>query len=70
MVWQTFDRIRDDERHANVVIAEVVDSDTRVFGNSWMGLATRSAATEHVFKPFLRTAGSTLAACARTRCCL
>ena len=52
-VWQTFERIREDERHTDVVIAEVVDAETRVFANWWMGLATRNTKTEHVFMPFL-----------------
>lgn len=52
-VWATFDRIREDPRHSDVVIAEVVDLQSRIFANWWMGLATRTAATEHAFAPYL-----------------
>lgn len=52
-VWKTFQRIHDDERHANVVIAEFVEVKSRLFGNWWMGLATRSANSEHIFRAFL-----------------
>ena len=52
-VWTTFDRIREDARHSDVVIAEVVDLDARNFANWWMGLATRTAATELLFAPYL-----------------
>lgn len=52
-VWATFDRIRKDPRHSDVVIAEVVDLQSRIFANWWMGLATRTAATEHAFAPYL-----------------
>lgn len=53
-VWATFDRLREDERHSDVVVAEAVDLKARMFGNWWMGLATRGAATESAFQPFLR----------------
>ena len=52
MVWRTFERIRDDERHASAIVAEVIEADARFFGNWWMGLATRNAKTEHLFAPF------------------
>ena len=51
-VWRTFERIRNDERHDNAVVAEVVDTDARIFGSWWMGLATRNAKTDHLFSPF------------------
>ena len=35
-VWATFDRILEDSRHADVVIAEVVEIKTRIFANWWM----------------------------------
>jgi hypothetical protein len=49
-VWTTFERIRDDERHDNVVIAEFVEIEQRSFATWWMGLATRHAKTEHLFE--------------------
>lgn len=52
-VWETFERIREDERHTGVVIAEVVDIEKRIFANWWMGLATRSVKTEAAFAPAL-----------------
>ncbi len=55
VVWRKFERIRDDERHANVVVAEVAEVSDRTFGNWWMGLATRNAKTEHVFARFLKS---------------
>ena len=51
-VWRTFERISSDERHDNAVVAEVVETDARIFGNWWMGLATRNAKSEHLFAPF------------------
>lgn len=53
-VWGTLNRISDDERHANVVIAEAVEITERLFGNWWMGLATRNASTAQFFAPYLR----------------
>ena len=53
-VWRTFERISRDERHSDVVVAEVIETDTRVFGNWWMGVASRNSDTEHAFAPFLR----------------
>ena len=52
-VWRTFERISEDERHTDMIVAEVVESDSRTFGNWWMGLATRNSSTEHVFASFL-----------------
>jgi hypothetical protein len=53
-VWKTYERIHDDERHANVVIAELAEIETRTFGNWWMGLATRTAKTQEAFEPYLQ----------------
>lgn len=53
-VWRTLHRISDDERHANVVIAEAAEVEERLFGNWWMGLATRNAETAPLFAPYLR----------------
>lgn len=48
------ERIREDERHADVTIAEVVEIQQRPFTNWWMGVATRDNRTAHVFEPYLR----------------
>ena len=53
-VWRTFERIRDDERHDSAIVAEVIEADARIFGNWWMGIATRTAKSEHLFTPFSR----------------
>ena len=53
-VWAKFERIREDERHAGVVLVEMVEIDRRMFGNWWMGLAKRTEETEHLFAPYLR----------------
>ena len=37
-VWATFRRLEDDDRHANVVLVEMRESETRLFANWWMGL--------------------------------
>ncbi len=52
-VWHTFERIKDDERHSRVTLAEMCDVKERIFGNWWMGLATRTKATDVAFTPFL-----------------
>ncbi len=52
-VWHTFERIKDDERHSRVTLAEMCDVQERIFGNWWMGLATKSKSTEAAFAPFL-----------------
>lgn len=52
-VWATYERIREDERHEGVMIAEFAETSERVFGNWWMGLATRYAKTEHIFQSLL-----------------
>ena len=54
-VWRTFERISNDERHDNAIVAEVIEADARIFGNWWMGLATRNAKTEHLFAPFTKS---------------
>ena len=52
-VWETFERIKEDERHANVRLKEMREDEDRIFGNWWMGLATRNEATKSAFLPFL-----------------
>ena len=54
VVWRTFERIRDDERHDQAIVAEVVETGARRFGAWSMGLATRKPATEPLFTPFSR----------------
>ena len=51
-VWRTFERIREDERHTDVIVAEVIETEARIFGNWWMGLATRNRDTESIFAAF------------------
>ena len=51
-IWRQFEHISHDERHAGVMLVEMKEVERRIFGNWWMGLATRNAATEHLFKPF------------------
>ncbi len=53
VIWQTFSRIADDERHAGCLLVEMVDVAERSFGNWWMGLATRNETTAAVFEPYL-----------------
>ena len=53
-IWKTFERIALDERHADAMLVEMVDVEARLFGNWWMGLATRTAATASAFQPYLR----------------
>lgn len=53
-VWSTFERIKDDARHADVTLVDVRDAPERIFGNWWMGLAKRDTTTEVAFKPYLR----------------
>ena len=53
-VWHTFTRISEDERHSDVVVAEVIETEARVFGSWWMGVAARDDTSEHAFMPFLR----------------
>lgn len=53
-IWQTFQRIDDDERHGGCLLIEMVDVEQRLFGNWWMGLATRDAVTAPAFRPYLR----------------
>ena len=53
-VWKTFHRIRDDKRHSEVVLVGVSTVADRIFGNWWMGLVKRDAASEHVFAPYLK----------------
>ncbi len=58
-VWRLFERICDDERHAAVTLAEMVEVNAHTFGNWWMGLATRSSQTEQAFAPYLINGFST-----------
>ena len=53
-IWRKFERIREDDRHANVVLVEMVEIEQRFFGNWWMGLAMRTEETEHLYAPHLR----------------
>ena len=53
-LWAKFERIREDERHANVMLVEMVEIQQRLFGNWWMGLAKRSGETEHLFARHVR----------------
>ena len=53
-VWNTFRRIADDERHSHVVLVEMREVPDRLFGNWWMGLATRNERTQAAFAPYLR----------------
>ena len=53
-VWQTFQRICQDERHSNVVLVQMREVEERHFANWWMGLATRNDHTEETFAPYLR----------------
>jgi hypothetical protein len=52
-ILATFERLKDDERHSNISLVELTDVDDRMFGNWWMGLATRNDATQQAFKPYL-----------------
>ena len=52
-IWQTFARINEDERHAGCLLTEMADVDRRMFGNWWMGLATRDAVTAPAFLPYM-----------------
>ncbi len=52
-IWETFNRIGEDERHADCLLVEMVDIDGRMFGNWWMGLATRDTSTAAAFLPYL-----------------
>lgn len=52
-IWQTFARINEDERHAGCVLIEMADVERRMFGNWWMGLATRDAVTAPAFLPYM-----------------
>jgi hypothetical protein len=53
-VWQQFERIKDDDRHANVVLAEMREVPERLFANWWMGLVVRNASNEDVFASFTK----------------
>ena len=52
-IWERFSRINEDERHGGCLLMEMVDVETRLFGNWWMGLASRNTSTEPVFAPYL-----------------
>ena len=49
-ILHTFERIGDDERHAGCKLVEMVAIEKRIFGNWWMGLATRDAVTAPAFE--------------------
>ena len=53
-VWRKFERIWQDERHANVVLVEMREVEERLFGNWWMGLAMHNARTHTAFAPHLK----------------
>ncbi len=53
-IWKTFERIAADERHTGTLLIEMMDVKERVFGNWWMGLATRTPATASTFAPYMR----------------
>jgi hypothetical protein len=68
-VWNTFKRLDDDERHANVVLCEMREVETRLFANWWMGLvrldeATRARISRHLvggqLRPDAMSAGAIL----------
>lgn len=52
-IWQTYSRISEDERHAGCQLVEMVEVGERLFGNWWMGLASRDAITTPAFLPYL-----------------
>jgi hypothetical protein len=54
VILRTFERLKDDERHLNIALVELTDIDARMFGNWWMGLATRNETTQAAFAPYLR----------------
>lgn len=53
-IWQAFSRIIEDERHTDCVLVDMTEVDDRLFGNWWMGLATRDSVTAPAFAPFVR----------------
>lgn len=53
-VLQTFERLKDDERHARLTLVLLADIEMRSFGNWRMGLITRNTATLQAFAPYLR----------------
>jgi hypothetical protein len=53
-VWDTFCRIEQDQRHANVTIVEMLKASERLFGSWWMGCSERTAKNAAIFQPFLR----------------
>ena len=53
-VWKTFERIEEDDRHAGTHLVELIEVERRLFGNWWMGVATRTATTEDAFRPYMR----------------
>lgn len=53
-VWQTFERINADERHANCLLVAMGEVNERVFNSWWMGLAMRDVNTEASFRPHMR----------------
>ncbi len=53
-IWKTFERIGEDERHAGTHLVELIDVERRLFGNWWMGAATRTTSTEPAFRRYMR----------------
>lgn len=53
-ICHAFDRISEDERHTGCLLVEMAGVDDRLFGNWWMGLATRDSQTAPAFAPFVR----------------
>jgi hypothetical protein len=53
-VLQAFERLKEDERHAHVTLAAMMDIETPLFAKWRMGLITRNATTLPAFAPYLR----------------
>lgn len=53
-IWHRFCRINEDERHTGCLLVEMTEVDDRLFGNWWMGLATRDSSTAPAFSPFVK----------------
>jgi hypothetical protein len=49
VVWRTYHRILEDERHRGATVIDARAVGKRLFGNWWMGLAQRNRATEQAF---------------------
>lgn len=53
-IWHTFARINEDERHTGCLLVDMTEVGNRLFGNWWMGLATRDSLTAPAFASFMR----------------